>query len=86
MMHLFKSGWSGYAALACGILLYLGTSLISGRASQEPLYILALICLPVLGIFCGVRGLFSGTWLARACAAISLVYLVWMVFFLLGAL
>ena len=84
MPPTFKSGrWLGYAALTCGVLLFFATRLHLGQLRQQPLYILALISLLVFGIYCGVRGLFSGTWLNRICAGISLVYLMWMVFLFL---
>ncbi len=82
MPHMFKSSrWLGYAALTCAALMFFATRFHLG---PEPLYILALISLLVFGIYCGVRGLFSGTWLNRICAGISLVYLIWMVFLFLG--
>lgn len=82
MTHTFNSGrWLGCAALACSGLLFFATRL---RPGPQPLYILALISLVVFGLYCSVRGLFSGTWASRICAALSLVYLVWTVVFLLG--
>jgi hypothetical protein len=85
MTDTFKSGrWLGYAALTCVLLLFLATRLNLGQLRQESLYILALISLLVFGIYCGVRGLFSGTWWNRICAGISLVYLIWMLFLFFG--
>ncbi len=81
MKNTFKSAsWLGYAALTCAAALFFATRL---RPGPRPLYILAIISLLVFGIYCGVRGLFSGTWANRICAAVSVVYLVWMVFFFL---
>jgi hypothetical protein len=82
MTHTFKSGrWLGYAALTCAALLFCATRF---RPGPEPLYLLALISLLVFGIYCGVRGLFSGAWLNRICAGVSVVYLIWMVYFFLS--
>jgi len=82
MTHMFKSDrWLGYAALTCAALIFLATRF---RPGPEPLYVLALISLLVFGICCGVRGLFSGTWLNRICAGLSVVYLTWRVYFFLS--
>jgi len=82
MIHMFKSDrWVGYAALTCAALVFLATRFYRG---QEPLYILAFISLLVFGIYCGVRGLFSGTWLNRICAGLSMVYWSWIVYSFLG--
>ncbi len=82
MTHMFKSNkYLGYTALSCAALIFLATRL---RPGPEPLYILALICLLVVGIYCSVRGLFSGTWSNRICAGLSVVWLIWMVLLFLG--
>ena len=81
MTHTFKSGgWLGYAALISAVLLFLATRL----HLRPELSLLALISLPVFGIYCGVRGLFRGTGLSRICAGLSVVYFIWMVYFFLN--
>ncbi len=81
MTHTLKSAkWLGYAALTCVALLFFATRL---RPGPEPLYILAIIFLLVFGIYCAIRGLFSGTWSNRICAAVSVLFLIWMVYFFL---
>jgi hypothetical protein len=82
MTHTFKSTkWLGYAALTCAALLFFATRL---RPGPEPLYILAIISLFVFGIYCGIRGLFSGTLFNRVCAGASVFFLIWMVLFFLS--
>ncbi len=82
MTHTLQSArWLGFAALTCAALLFFATRL---RPGPEAWYLLAIISLLVTGIYCGVRGLFSGTWFNRICAAFSVVYLIWMVYFFLS--
>jgi hypothetical protein len=81
MTHTFKSGsWLGYAALTCAALLFLATQLHPGSVPM----LVALISLPVFGIYCGARGLFSGTWFNRICAGLSMVCFIWMFYYFLN--
>lgn len=78
MTHMFKSNrWLGYAALICAALMFLTSRF---RLGSEPLHVLAVISLFMFGIYCSVRGLFSGPWFNRICAGLAMVYWGWIVY------
>jgi hypothetical protein len=84
MIHAFHSDkWLGYAALACAALMLLQSRLAVGSVSGRVIIALSLF---VLGTYCAVRGMFIGRWPNRLCAALAVLFWVWMLYLLAAAL
>ena len=83
MTHALNSDrWLGYATLICVVL-----TVVMPRCAflPEDMRFALAASVAVLGLYCGLRGVLLGRWLSRACAGVSLVFWVWLLYSLMLA-